>query len=109
MQHGNLTLVRGDDQTVAITVTNPDNSPYDLSGCAITFLARQSQNYFSDSLFAVQTTQHISNISGISQLFFSGSITSGLNDSPRFYDIKLTSSLGLVTTLVYGTFQLAPS
>jgi hypothetical protein len=45
----------------------------------------------------------------LSQLTFAAADTSGINDVGRYYDIKLLSALDTTTTLIYGTFSLAPS
>jgi hypothetical protein len=110
MQQGNLTLCRGDDTVLGLTITNPDGSAYNLSGCYITFNARANGNYFSPVILTEQTgpTGHLSAVSGLSQLTFAAADTSGINDVARYYDIKLLSALNTTTTLIYGSFQLAP-
>lgn len=111
MQVGNLSLVRGDDIQVAITITAPNGTPYNLSGCSLVFQALQNGNYFSPPWLTVTTgpTGHISTISGLSQLTFAAAATSGLDDLNHFYTIRLYSALGTTTTLIDGLFSLQPS
>jgi hypothetical protein len=111
MQNGNLTLVRGDDQVVGITVTTPSGTLYNLSGCTHVFQAMQNENYFSNPWLTETTgpSGHLVSVSGLSQLVFAAADTSGLDDLNHYYSIKLYSALGTTTTLLYGTFNLIPS
>ena len=111
MQNGNISLVRGDDTALAVTVTNSDGTCYNLSGCTLVFQANQNQNYFSPPWLNVQTgpSGHISAVSGLSQLFFSGAVTSGMDDLNHYYSIRLYSAIGTTTTLINGIFTLIPT
>lgn len=109
MQQGNLSLVRGDDQVVGVTVLTPSGTPYNLSGCLLVFTAHQNENYFSPSWLIETTTGHLSPVDGLSQIAFPASGTAGLDDLNHYYDIKLYSQQGTITTLIYGLFNLLPS
>lgn len=110
MQNGNITLVRGDDQTIGVNVYTSSGTAFNLSGYSLVFTARQTQSYFSSPWLTETTTGHINPVSGLSQLTFAGGDTRGLDDLQHFYDIKLIGSgaSGTTTTLMYGTFQLLP-
>lgn len=111
MQNGNISLVRGDDQAIGVTVTTSSGTPYNLSGCYITFLARENTNYFSNPWLQEQTgpSGHLNPTLGLSQIVFNATDTSGFDDLNHYYDIKLLSALGTTTTLMYGLFNLLPS
>lgn len=108
MLNGTLTLVRGDDQDVGVTLTNPDGTPYNLSGCALLFTARQN-TWSSPVMFQINTTGHIAPESGISQIPFVSSNTINVNDTKHFFDLKLINALTGITTLVSGPLFIVPS
>lgn len=108
MLNGTLTLVRGDDQDVGVTVTNSDGSAYNLSGCALIFTARQT-NWSSPVILQKTTTGHIAAESGLSQISFASGDTIGINDLQHYYDIKLRSAVPTITTLINGPFYIVPT
>jgi hypothetical protein len=108
MTEGTLSLARGDDQNVGLTINNPDGSPYNISGCAVIFTARES-SYFSPILFTKSGTDHIDNSLGQTQIVFVPSDTSELDDTTRYFDIKLQNVSGKISTLIYGKLFILPS
>lgn len=115
MQNGNITLVRGDDQTIGVNVFTSSGTAFNLSGYSLVFTARQTQIYSSSPLLIETTTGHINPLSGLSQIVFPGSATAGFDDLQHFFDIKLISTgnlssgiSGTTTTLMYGNFQMYP-
>ena len=112
MQNGNITLVRGDSQTIGVTVLTSSGTAFNLSGYNLVFTARQTQIYSSCVLLTELTPSsgHINPVSGLSQLTFASSDTQGIDDLMHFYDIKLigTGNSGTTTTLMYGNFQVLP-
>ncbi len=108
MLNGTLTLVRGDDQDVGITLTNPDGTPYNLSGCALLFTARQTV-WSSPIMFQKNTTDHLAPESGLSQISFVTADTAHINDTKHFFDLKLITAITGITTLVSGPFYVVPS
>lgn len=108
MQSANLSLVRGDDQDVGINVTQPDGSTYNLSGCLLTFTARQNTYNSIIVLQKVVTGSGSAALTGLATLSFTSGDTASFNDNPYFYDIRLLSTGLKTTTLVYGQFSLFP-
>lgn len=108
MLNGTLTLVRGDDQDVGVTITNTDGSAYNLSGCSIQFTARQT-NWSSPIILQKTTTGHIAAESGLSRISFASGDTFNINDMQHYYDVKLISSVPTVTTLIGGPFYVVPA
>lgn len=102
-----LSLIRGDDQDVGINVTNPDGSPYNLSGTVLTFSARQN-TYNSTLLLQKLLSGGAANATGLTTLSFVPSDTSGLGDSLYYFDIKLLTTGLKTTTLTYGQLSLYP-
>lgn len=108
MQAANLNLYRGDDADVNLFVSQPDGSSYNLSGCSLTFTARQNTSESAVILTKLATGTYSGVITGLSTLSFVPSDTSGLGDQPYYYDIKLFSTGQKLTTLVYGQFSIYP-
>lgn len=106
MQNATLTLVRGDDQDVGVTVRNPDGSAYNLTDCTLTLTVRQN-TYFSPVVLAKSVTQHLDPTNGSSQISFVPAETEGMDESTRYFDIRLTAG-GKVKTLAYGPFLVRP-
>ena len=107
MRSGTLILARGDNQTLGVTVTQPDGTPYNLSGASLTFQARDPV-YFSKNLIYKSGNYHLMPESGISQFIFNPTDTDGLGKSKYFFDIKLLSTGSAVTTLMYGDLVVFP-
>ncbi len=107
MQNANLSLVRGDDQDVGMTVLTASGTPYNLSGCVLAFQARQT-TYFSPLILEKQASMHLDATGGLSQLTFIPADTNGIDDLDHYYDIKLQSAAGKINTLVYGIFTVQP-
>jgi hypothetical protein len=110
MQQGTINLVRGDDQTIGVSVFTSSGTPFNLNGYSLIFTARQAQSYISPVLLTEITTGHINPISGLTQLTFASADTKNIDDLQHFFDIKLISSgaTGTTTTLMYGNFQVLP-
>jgi hypothetical protein len=108
MQNGSLSLVRGDDVDVGLQINNPDQTAYNLSGCALTFTARQNA-FFSTVLLTKTVTQHLSNTGGTSQFSFVPADTLSMDDTTHYFDIKLTSASGKISTLMYGDLTIRPT
>lgn len=108
MLNANLSLVRGDDQDVGVNVTNPDGSYYNLSGCSLTFTARESDFFNAPPIIQKVVTGHYGAASGASLISFGSGDTAGLGDRRFYYDIKLFSTGQKLTTLVCGLLLFAP-
>lgn len=108
MINANLTLVRGDDQDVGVYVYNPDGGSYNLSGCSLTFTARESDFFNNPPVLQKTVTGHYGAVSGASYISFASGDTANLGDRRFSYDIKLFSTGQKLTTLVYGQFILVP-
>ena len=108
MLNGTLTLVRGDDQDVGVTITNTDGTPYILSGCGLTFTARRDL-YNTPIILQNTVTGHLVPESGLSQFTFTSATTSNINEQKHYFDIKLTSTGGRITTLMDGFLYVVPS
>ncbi len=109
MLNGTLTLVRGDDQNVGITVSNPDGSPYILSGATLVFAARRSFLWDSQIVLSKTVTGHLAPESGLSYIPFVSSDTININDQPHYMDLKLISSNSITTTLMNGNLFVVPA
>ena len=107
MRSGTLTLVRGDNQTLGVTVTQPDGTVYNLSGASLIFTAKDPVR-FSEQIIYKSGSSHLAPESGISQITFDPADTDGLGKQKYYFDIKLLSSLNTVTTLVYGNLLILP-
>lgn len=106
MVNGTLTLVRGDDQNVGITVKNPDNSSYDLTGCTLTFVAQQSA---ANSWSILTKAATITNpTGGLAQFVFVPNDTNNVDDLSHPFVIRLVAIDGKITTLVNGEFSVLP-
>ena len=106
MINGTLTLVRGDDQDVGVTVTNPDSTPYILSGCALTFTAQQSAANATPILSLGANIYDPEN--GLAKFTFIPSDTTNIDDQSHAFTIRLSSSGGKITTLMNGCFTVVP-
>lgn len=109
MQNGVLTLVRGDDVDVGVTILNTDGSPYILSGATLQFSANQNNFYNSPVILNKTVTGHLAPESGISSFPFTSGDTINMDDQKHFFNIKLYSSAGRTSTLMAGTLYVVPA
>lgn len=107
MAYASLTLYRGDDVTLGVTVLTSSGTAYNLSGCALALTVRQN-TYFSPVLLQKTVTQHLSGDIGQSQFTLVPGDTNSIDDNAHYHDVKLTSAAGLITTLQYGPFYAIP-
>jgi hypothetical protein len=107
MQNTDLLLVRGDDQLLGVNVTNPDGTPYILSGCNIIFDLRKG-NYLTPVILNKVVTEHYDVVSGASYITFIPSDTAKFGTDTYFYDIRLQDSYSKLTTLSYGHVNFYP-
>ena len=107
MQTGILSLVRGDDQEIGITVNNSDGTPYNLSGSSLILTARGSE-YFSDIIFQSSGDSHISPESGISEIALSSTVTASGGNKKYYFDVKLLDTGNKITTLMAGDLLFYP-
>ena len=109
MQNGVLTLVRGDDVDVGVTVQNTDGTPYILSGASLTFSARSNSFYDSTVVLTKVVTGHLAPESGLSAFTFTSGDTLNINDQKHYFDIKLFSSANKTSTLMNGALYVVPA
>lgn len=108
MQTGTLSLVRGDDQTVGFTITQPDGvTPYDLTGCTMLFYVRRS-TYYSPLILTVTTTVFSDPTGGVGSFTFVPADTASMDDNPYFFEMKLIDTAAKTTTLMTGELSITP-
>lgn len=109
MESSTLSLVRGNDVDITLTVTLPDGvTPYDLTNCILTFTARQN-TYFSPIIIGPKTASLTNPTAGVAVLTFVPADTASLGDGPYYFDIVLTSAASKITTLISGVLTICPA
>ncbi len=108
MQSGaTLSLVRGDDISLGLTVVNPDGSAYNLVGCTLTITARRD-TYFSTIIFQKSVSIFADAASGVASIDFVPADTVNMDDAPYYFDVKLLDSSAKTTTLSAGVLSIVP-
>ena len=95
----NLVLYQGDDFYLDLTVTNPDTTPFDLTGYTPT---SQIKDQVGGSVLASFTCTIGGNIVHLHL----PAVQSALLTSNGVWDCEITSATGLITTLVAGTVKV---
>jgi hypothetical protein len=94
----NIAAYQGDDLSFTLTVTNPDNTPADLTGTTILSQIRPRP---SDPITATLTSSVSSNVITLT-LTAANATFSGV----FFWDCQVTYSSGLIHTIAAGTFSM---
>ncbi len=97
----NLAIIRGDTVPLTINVMN-GAVPLNITGYKLLFTAKGNKSD-SDAAAVItkKVTVHINPTAGISEIVLSASDTT-LQPREYFYDIRIISLTGLVTTLFHG-------
>lgn len=103
----NLTILQGDSFSLRVNASNSDGSYINLSG----YGARGSIKYsYSNTgiLLNLNPTIHNSFVSGIVDIYVSGSQTESLPVGIFPYDIEVTGSNGYVNKFIRGYANISP-
>jgi hypothetical protein len=94
-----LTLYRGDDFHLDVTVTKADGTPLDLAGIVPTAQVRETPDAADPPLatFLVTVTD---NVIGLHLTHLEAAL---LDDTPAVWDLQLNDAAGGITTLVRGS------
>jgi len=95
-----LTLYRGDDFFLDVTVTNPDGSPYPLTGYTATSQMRVEPRD-PDPPVAEFTCTIDTTTTNVIHLHLPGSQSQAVPDTMA-WDVQIVGATGLVTTLAFG-------
>lgn len=95
-----LTFVRGDTETVQVTVTSDGSTPVDITGR--TYAAQLRVNPDIAAISATATCTVTDGANGVMQAVFSATATAAL--APGYYSWDLQETNGaIVTTILAGT------
>lgn len=98
-----ITLIRGDDYSIPITITNSDWTAYNLTGCTIRFTARPSSTlYDTDDTTAIISktiTSHTTPASWISLITLSNTDTD-IAIWEYDYDLQITTATNKIHSSV---------
>jgi hypothetical protein len=108
----NLTMTRGDTRTFTVTVTNPDGSVYDLTGCEVWFSARLAPGV-SPYVFMKQTGNGViipDPLLGVANVKVEPADTLSLPyaESILWWDAQIKSATGDLFTVDNGRLIVAP-
>ena len=107
MVSGSISLVRANDQDFNFYVTNTDDgTPYNLSGCTLTYDMRRFTYY--DPILLHRPLDIYGPDSGAALLSFTTGDTAGLDNLPYFFTVNLVSAAGKTTTLLAGNTYVLP-
>lgn len=106
MVSGSISLARSNDTDLTFYVTNPDGTPYNLSGCSLTYDQRRYTYY--DPVLLNKPLSIFGPDSGAALLSFTVGDTSNWDNLPYFYTINLVSEAAKTTTLIYGNVYFLP-
>jgi hypothetical protein len=97
-----ISMYQGDDLTFTVTVTNPDSSPADLTGATFLSQIRLTPQTPNPPLAIIATSVTTNVVSCHIASADSTKVTVAV------WDLQMTSSAGMVTTLVGGSLTCAP-
>lgn len=102
--NGNITMPRGDDRTIEVTVTDSAGSSVNLAGASIKFTVKKkatdSVNKFQLTSGDIAEIELTNPANGIFQVKLVPANTSGLDPGEYQFDIEVTTSEGKVFTVI---------
>ena len=90
----------------SLVFTNPDGTPYNLSGLTLTGQIRRD---FDDALQAVFNTQIVNAASGSAVISLDCTQTSLIDEAPSSYDVFIDRVSGCSDKLLYGSVTISGS
>ena len=96
----NLTFVRGDTETVQVTMTSDGTTPVDITGRTYAAQLRSTPDIATISASASCAVTDAAN--GVMTATFSASVTSDLSPGMYYWDLQETNGT-TVTTVLAGT------
>lgn len=95
-----LTFVRGDTETVQVTVTSDGSTPINITGR--TYAAQLRTNPDISTISATATCSVTDGANGVMQAVFSATSTAALSPGQYYWDLQETNG-AIVTTILSGT------
>jgi hypothetical protein len=103
-----LFLYRGDTKHYPLTFTDSNNAPIDITGWTVFFTVKTNLSDADLSAVLQKTiTTHTAPTSGQTQIDLSSTDTDALNGD-YYYDIQIKTVSGDITTVLSGSFKVAP-
>lgn len=101
----NLTIEQGADYEIALTITNDDNSPLNLTDYTAASVMRK--HYGASTSYAFTIT-FVDRLAGEITLSMPDTTTSTLTEGRYVYDVVLTASTGTKTRVIQGNVLVNP-
>lgn len=95
----NLTFVRGDTETVQVTITSDGSTPVSITGR--TYAAQLRSNPDIAAISATATCTVTDGANGVMQAVFAASATADLTPGQYYWDLQETNG-SIVTTILAG-------
>jgi len=96
----NLTFVRGDTETVQVTMTSDGSTPVNITGR--TYASQLRTNPDIATISATATCSITNAANGVMQAVFSATATAALDPGYYYWDLQENAS-GTITTVLQGT------
>jgi len=96
----NLTFVRGDTETVQVTMTSDGSTPVNITGR--TYASQLRTNPDIATISATATCSITNAANGVMQAVFSATATAALDPGYYYWDLQENAS-GAITTVLQGT------
>lgn len=95
-------FIRGGTYTFAVTVTNTDGSPFNLTGCTVFLTFNTSSTPpvdATDSTAALKASTTSGTTGGLASITVSASATAALAEGTYYYDLKVIDGAGNSTPI----------
>ncbi len=102
----NLTIDQDADFTQTLTVKDSTGTVVDITGQTVTSKLRKTHLSSTATTF---TTAIVSGTAGTCSITLTDTITSGLTEGRYVWDLKTTTSGGLITRRIEGRVTVTPS
>jgi len=101
----NLTFVRGDTETVQVTMTSDGTTPVDITGR--TYAAQMRTTPDIAAISATATCSITNAVNGVMNALFTATSTATLDPGYYYWDLQETNG-ATVTTVIQGTVNVLP-
>lgn len=106
-----ISIRRGDDETLTVTITDAVDLPVDLTGATVRFTAKRSAKDPDDRAVLSRSTGSGINApsptNGVAVITIPKALTALLDPGTYDYDVQVTTAAGVTSTVVAGLLRVS--
>lgn len=103
-----ISIVRGDDFDLILTLKDSDGGAIDLTNATVCFTVKQKVSNTDSSVISKEVTEHTTPLEGLTKVSLSSGETA-VDPGYYFYDVRIKTQAGKISSVQYGKFRIVQS